>query len=584
MGNTKMLALTALLSLALIAPAASIVAGPGGDPYDCGDCDSAYPTGDDGSDDGSWSGGDTETNDGTDSGGADTSDGSDDGSWSGDDSETNDGTDSSDDDTDSSTETEQDWSGDDSETNDGTDTSSPDSGSEDDGSWSGDDSETNDGTDTSDSDSTDTDEDIGTDDGGSDSTDDTSEEDSTDTSGESDTDDEAGGSSGGGSTGGGSTGGGTGDGDGDSGSGDSGSGDGSTGGGDSGDSNDDPAVSFTFSPSNPEPGQEVTFTADASDSDGSIQSIEWDLDDDGAFDDATGETAKRSFSSEGDYKVTVRATDDDGAENTISDTVMVRADSGSDSDDDDEDDGDSSGGSGGGSVGGGEIIIGSPEPSMNVALSSDTVEYNQPVTVSGSFENVDSPRQVTVYFGGQQVSTLSSADTFSTSFEANIVGENEVRVVSGELEKTMVLNVNPAVRIDGINAQTFLRPSERHEVCVEITAPSSTEVQLYENDELVGTRNTGDVACFTRIAPEDSNSVTYRAVATSGSARDVEEKTISVIPEETGTQPSNTPTGGFFSETSNIALSIAAILLAILAAVGYRKREQLKTYVSGIRA
>jgi len=63
----------------------------------------------------------------------------------------------------------------------------------------------------------------------------------------------------------------------------------------------------------------------SSDVDGSIVLYEWDLDDDGYYDDATGATAGFTSSRAGWFTVGLRVTDDDGAQDTDTATVIVRA-------------------------------------------------------------------------------------------------------------------------------------------------------------------------------------------------------------------------------------------------------------------
>jgi PKD repeat protein len=71
-----------------------------------------------------------------------------------------------------------------------------------------------------------------------------------------------------------------------------------------------PSVSFANDPATPTIGAAVTFTATAADADGTITRIDWDLDDDGEFDDAAGPWATWSFDVAGRHRVAVRATDD----------------------------------------------------------------------------------------------------------------------------------------------------------------------------------------------------------------------------------------------------------------------------------
>jgi len=76
----------------------------------------------------------------------------------------------------------------------------------------------------------------------------------------------------------------------------------------------DPNAAITHAPTIPNVGDTVDLDASGSD-DGdfggdSIVSYEWDLDDDGAFDDATGPTATTTYSSGGSKTVKVRVTDE----------------------------------------------------------------------------------------------------------------------------------------------------------------------------------------------------------------------------------------------------------------------------------
>ena len=72
-------------------------------------------------------------------------------------------------------------------------------------------------------------------------------------------------------------------------------------------------------------GTAVTFTAAASrDRDGSIGSYQWDLDADGAYDDATGVTASRTYADEVSFTVAVKVTDNSGETATDTAPVTVR--------------------------------------------------------------------------------------------------------------------------------------------------------------------------------------------------------------------------------------------------------------------
>jgi PKD repeat protein len=78
--------------------------------------------------------------------------------------------------------------------------------------------------------------------------------------------------------------------------------------------NQPPSDTFTVAPTSPNVGQLATFTSTATDSDGAIQSTEWDFDDDGDFDvgGPTGTGTTHTFTTAGTHVVRMRVTDDDG--------------------------------------------------------------------------------------------------------------------------------------------------------------------------------------------------------------------------------------------------------------------------------
>jgi hypothetical protein len=90
-----------------------------------------------------------------------------------------------------------------------------------------------------------------------------------------------------------------------------------------------PTANITSSPEVPRAEREATLTANSDDVDGTVVSVEWDLDDDGDFSDAAGETITHTFATAGDKVVSVRVTDDRGRSDTFSTVLkVVRCDSG----------------------------------------------------------------------------------------------------------------------------------------------------------------------------------------------------------------------------------------------------------------
>jgi PKD repeat protein len=93
-------------------------------------------------------------------------------------------------------------------------------------------------------------------------------------------------------------------------------------------SNAAPAAGFAFTPTAPLAGQAVRFSDTSTDADGTVALQEWDLDDDGSFDDATGGAASWTFGAAGTYTVRLRVTDDAGGQGIATRTVTVAAASG----------------------------------------------------------------------------------------------------------------------------------------------------------------------------------------------------------------------------------------------------------------
>jgi PKD repeat protein len=89
-----------------------------------------------------------------------------------------------------------------------------------------------------------------------------------------------------------------------------------------------PIACFTQAPAFPTPAQATTFDSTCSydpDSDDTITSRAWDLDDDGSYDDGTGVTSTRSFAAPGTYTVRLFVRNQRGTTDTETRTVTVNA-------------------------------------------------------------------------------------------------------------------------------------------------------------------------------------------------------------------------------------------------------------------
>lgn len=89
------------------------------------------------------------------------------------------------------------------------------------------------------------------------------------------------------------------------------------------DGNRAPQVSVSHRPFDIERNTPATFTAHATDPDGTIASYAWDTDNDGAFDDGTGATASATFTTTGRKTVRVRVTDNEATATTAAYDVDV---------------------------------------------------------------------------------------------------------------------------------------------------------------------------------------------------------------------------------------------------------------------
>jgi PKD repeat protein len=86
-----------------------------------------------------------------------------------------------------------------------------------------------------------------------------------------------------------------------------------------------PEASFGFSPAQPGPGEVINLTSTSTDADGTIETLEWDLDGDGGYDDATGEAASTAFPAAGTHTVGLQVTDNDGETDSAQQAITVIA-------------------------------------------------------------------------------------------------------------------------------------------------------------------------------------------------------------------------------------------------------------------
>jgi len=122
-----------------------------------------------------------------------------------------------------------------------------------------------------------------------------------------------------------------------------------------GTANQPPTVSLSSNPTSGNAPLRVSFTATASDLDGSIAKYEWDFDGDGTYDADTGTTStiNYSYNISGTYNATVMVTDNAGATTTDSITISVSGGGGDGDGKTGSGDGETTGGDEGGDTSGG---------------------------------------------------------------------------------------------------------------------------------------------------------------------------------------------------------------------------------------
>jgi PKD repeat protein len=89
--------------------------------------------------------------------------------------------------------------------------------------------------------------------------------------------------------------------------------------------NKPPVASFSYAPGIPVVNEPVTFTSTATDPEGRIAELAWDLNGDGSYDNGVGLTVLRTFAYAGSYVVGLRVTDSAGAVSFVAGTILVVA-------------------------------------------------------------------------------------------------------------------------------------------------------------------------------------------------------------------------------------------------------------------
>lgn len=86
-----------------------------------------------------------------------------------------------------------------------------------------------------------------------------------------------------------------------------------------------PVAGFSFTPASPTTGQKIVLSSSSFDPDGPLSSLQWDLNGDGKWTDASGSTVSTQFKKAGKYTIRLRVTDPQGASSIATQVVTVKA-------------------------------------------------------------------------------------------------------------------------------------------------------------------------------------------------------------------------------------------------------------------
>lgn len=212
-------------------------------------------------------------------------------------------------------------------------------------------------------------------------------------------------------------------------------------------SNQLPFADFSISPSSPVAGESITFDGSSSnDDDGTISAYRWDWTGDGAFED-TGETASHTYSSSGDYSVSLEVEDNDGATSTVTKSVSVGSS-------------DSGGGGGGGNDGGddgGTTDPGGGDENTStggtVSLGSSEAKLLTP-HLGGRYGDgstvIQEGNSKTVLLSGKEVQ-IFAREVYNTSSAKIQVGDNGNKTFS-EGQQIDVPSLENAYLVDVVDA------------------------------------------------------------------------------------------------------------------------------------
>lgn len=184
--------------------------------------------------------------------------------------------------------------------------------------------------------------------------------------------------------------------------------------------------------------------------------------------------------------------------------------------------------------------IGTPT-GVTAEASPDQIVAGNTVKVKGYVDGVRGRAQVEIRANGQRKATVSTEPDgyYSTYIRVNDIGENIIRVRSGQAETSDVVTAVPVSSVTGISAPDKVFQSESFEVCANIQSQIEPKVFLLKNGEVVTSKFGNGNVCFNRESSETGEHEYQVKALTYGQESSSSTTTVNVL--DLGSEVTNFP-------------------------------------------
>ena len=178
---------------------------------------------------------------------------------------------------------------------------------------------------------------------------------------------------------------------------------------------------------------------------------------------------------------------------------------------------------------------------ITAEFSPDQTVVGSAVKVKGYVDGIRGRSQVTIRANGERKARVSTQPDgyYSTYIRLNQVGDNIIRVSSGQAETSGIVTAVPTTEISGIRAPSKVFESETFEVCSNINSQIEPQVFLTKNGEIVDSKFGNGEVCFNTEASEPGEHEYQIKTLTYGKESSSIEKTVEVL--ELGNEVTNFP-------------------------------------------